>query len=81
LNKRSADVEENPNNIKDGLPADTIIVNTMIKSSQRLSKEKIQASKGHQLQENTDEMRSRSNMMQNPSKWLSCTLPWFLENP
>jgi hypothetical protein len=58
LNKRSADLEENPNNIKDGLPADTIIVNTMIIASQRLSEEKIQASKGQQLQEKTDEMRS-----------------------
>jgi hypothetical protein len=58
LNKRSADLEENPNNIKDGLPTDTIIVNTMIIASQRLSEEKIQASKGQQLQEKTDEMRS-----------------------
>jgi hypothetical protein len=37
LNKRSADLEENPNNIKDGLPVDTIISNTMIIASQRLS--------------------------------------------
>jgi hypothetical protein len=58
LNKRSADLEENPNNIKDGLPADTIISNTMIIASQRLSEEKIQASKGQQLQEKTEEMRS-----------------------
>jgi hypothetical protein len=58
LNKRSIDLEENPNNIKDGLPPDTIIVITMIIASQRLSEEKIQASKGQQLQEKTDEMRS-----------------------
>jgi hypothetical protein len=48
LNKRSADLEENPNNIKDGLPADTIISNTKIIASQRLSEKKIQASKGSQ---------------------------------
>jgi hypothetical protein len=58
LNKRSADLEENPNNIKDGLPADTIISNTMIIASQRLSEKKIQASKGQQLQEKIEEMRS-----------------------
>jgi hypothetical protein len=46
LNKRSADLEENPNNIKDGLPTDTIISNTKIIASQRLSEKKIQASKG-----------------------------------
>jgi hypothetical protein len=81
LNKRSTDLEENPNDIKNGLSADTIIVNTNIISSQRISEENIQASKGQQLQENTDEMRSLSNMMQNPSNWLSCTLPWLLMNP
>jgi hypothetical protein len=81
LNKRSADLEENPNNIKDRMPAATIIINTMIIASQRLSEEKSQASKGQQLQENTDEMRSQSNMVPNPSNWMSYALPWLLQNP
>ena len=48
MNKRSADLEENPNNIKDGLLVDTIIRNTNIIASQRMSEKNIQASKGSQ---------------------------------
>jgi hypothetical protein len=66
LHKRSAYLEENPNNIINGLPADIIIINTKIIASQRLSKKRSKPPKAPSMQDKTEDKRTWSIYCRNP---------------